>query len=115
MKNLSTILQHITSYQQLYDQVYDSNCDSDSDEYVAASSYDSANHLEPLNAQSKFGSVQANAMIDSGNVVSLITKNLASRILKTSSSAKWTTTKQNKDLKTFQMNRSKYLGNSQPR
>ena len=83
---------YIISYQQLYDQVYDSKFDSDSSDYVAAISYDSANQIEPLNVQIKFGSVQANAMIDSCSVVSLITKTLANRILKTSPYAKWTTT-----------------------
>ena len=40
-------------------------------------------------------------MIDSGSVVSLITKTLANKILKATPSAKWVTTKQDKDLKTF--------------
>ena len=40
-------------------------------------------------------------MIDSGSVVSLITKTLAKRILITSQSANWTTTKQDRDLKIF--------------
>ena len=40
---------NITSYQQLSDQVYDSNYDSDSDDYVAAISYDSVNQLDTLN------------------------------------------------------------------
>ena len=40
-------------------------------------------------------------MIDSESVVSLITKTLANRILGTTPSAKWDTTKQNKDLETF--------------
>ena len=51
---------YIISYQQLYDQVYDSKYDSDSNDYVAAIFYDSANQIEPLNAQIKFRSVQAN-------------------------------------------------------
>ena len=102
---------YITSYQQLFDQVYDSNYNSDSDDYVAAIFNDSANHLEPLNAQIKLGSVQANAMIDSGRFVSLITKTLANRILTTSTSAKWTTTKQDKDMKTFSNEPIKVLGN----
>ena len=72
---------YITSYQQLYNQVYESNYDSDSDNYVAAISCDSANQLEPLIAKIQFVEVQANAMIDSGSVFSLITKTLANRIL----------------------------------
>ena len=40
-------------------------------------------------------------MIESGNVVSLITKTLANIILKTTPYAKWVTTKKDKDLKTF--------------
>ena len=79
---------YITSYQQLYEQVYDSNYDSDSDNYVAAISCYSANQLEPLNSKIQFGEVQANAIIDSGSVVSLITKTLANRILRTTPSAK---------------------------
>ena len=74
-------VKNITSYQQLYDQVYDSNYDSDSDNYVAAISCESANQLEPLNAKVQFGEVKANAMIDSGRAVSLITKTLANQIL----------------------------------
>ena len=49
-------------------------------------------------------------MIDSGSVVSLISKTLANRILRTSPSAKWTTTKQDKDLKTFSKEPIKALG-----
>ena len=79
---------YITSYQQLYEQVYDSNYDSDSENYVAAISCDSAHQLEPLNAKIQFSEVQVNAMIDSGSVVTLITKTLANRILRTSPSAK---------------------------
>ena len=101
---------YITSYQQLYDQVYDSNYDSDSDDYVASISYDSENQLETLNAQINFGSVQAKARIDSRSVVSLFTKTLANRILKTSPSAKWTTTKQEKYLKFFSNEPIKVLG-----
>ena len=79
---------YFTSYQQPYDQIYEYNYESDSGEYVAAISCDSANQHEPLNAQIKFGSVQANTVIDSGSIVSLITKTLAIRILETSLSAK---------------------------
>ena len=49
----------------------------------------------------KFGSIQANPMIDSGSVVSLMTTTLATTILGTTQSAKWITAKQNKDLKTI--------------
>ena len=48
-------------------------------------------------------------MIDSGNVVSLITKTLANIILKTTPSAKWVTTKQDKDRKTFSIEPIKVL------
>ena len=70
---------YMTSYQQLYDQVYDSNYDSDSDDYVAAVSSDSANHL----------------------AVSLITKTLANQKIRTTQSAKWIIKKEKRDLKTF--------------
>ena len=101
---------YMTSYQQLYDQVYDSNNDSNSDNYVVAISCDSANQLEPLNAKIQFAEVQANTMIDSGCVVSLITKTLANRILRTTPSSKWITTKENRDLKTFSNEPIKMLG-----
>ena len=101
---------YTTSYQQLYDQVYDSNYDSDSLDYLAAVSCDSADQLKPLNAKIQFGKVQANARIDSGSVVSLITKTLAKRLLRTTPSAKWITKKQNKDLKTFSNEPIKVLG-----
>ena len=68
---------------------------------MAAISCDSAHQLEPFNAKIQFREVQANAMIDSENVVSLITKTLANRILRTSPSAKWNTTKEMRELKTF--------------
>ena len=101
---------YIISYQHLYDQVYDSNYDSDSDDYVAAISCDSANQLEPLNAKIQLGKIQANIMIDSGSVVILITKTLANRILRTTPSAKWITTKQNRVLKTSSNESIKVLG-----
>ena len=77
---------------------------------IVTLTYYSANQLEPLNAQNKFGNVQASARIDSGSVVSLITKTLANKILRTSPSAKWTTTKQDKELKTFSNEPIKVLG-----
>ena len=49
-------------------------------------------------------------MIDSGSVVSLITKTLANKILRTTSSAKWVTTRQDKDIKTFSNEQIKVLG-----
>ena len=49
-------------------------------------------------------------MIDSGSVVSLVTKTLANRIVRTTPSAKWITTKQDKDLKTFPNEPMKKLG-----
>ena len=77
---------------------------------MAAISYDSVNQLDLFNAQIQFGNVQANAKVDSGSVVSLITKTLANRIIKTSPSAKWTNTKQDKDLKTFSNEPIKVIG-----
>ena len=79
---------YITSYQQLYDQVYDSNYDSDSDDYVAAISSDSVHQLEPLNVEVQMGEIQTSAMIDSGSSVSIITKSLANKILRSTNSAK---------------------------
>ena len=58
----------------------------------------------------QFGKVQANAMIESGSVISLITKTLANRTLRTTPSAKLVTTKQNKDLKTFSNEPIKVFG-----
>ena len=49
-------------------------------------------------------------MIHSGSVVSLVTKTLAKRILRTSPFAKSTTTKQDKDFKTFSNESIKVLG-----
>ena len=66
--------------------------------------------MEPLKAKTQFGEVQANAMIDSGSVVSLITKTLANRILRTTPSAKWITTKQKRDLEIFSNEPIKVLG-----
>ena len=67
--------------------------------------------LEPLNAKVPFGEVQANAMIDPGSVVSLITKTLANRIFRTTPSAKWITTKERRKLKCFSNEPIKVLGN----
>ena len=58
----------------------------------------------------QFRKIQANAMINSGSVVIFITKTLANRILRTTLSAKWVTTKQNKDLKIFSNEPIKVLG-----
>ena len=101
---------YITSYQQLYDQVYDSNYDSDSDNYVASISCESANQLEPLNAEVRFGEVKATAMIDSGSAISLIAKTLAKQILRSTQSAKWITKREKRDLKTFSNDPIKVLG-----
>ena len=101
---------YVTSYQLLYDQEYDSNYDSDSGDYVAAISYDSANQLEPLNVKLQSGEVKANAMIDSGSAVSLITKTLANQIIPTTQSAKWIIKKEKRDLKTFSNEPIKVLG-----
>ena len=49
-------------------------------------------------------------MIDSGSAVSLITKTLAYRIIRTTSSAKWITTREKRDLKTFSNEPIKVLG-----
>ena len=88
---------YIIRYQQLYEQIYDSNYDSDYDNYIAAISM-------------QFGEVQANAMIDSGSVVSLIKKTIANRILRTSPSATWITTKERSESKTFSNELIKVLG-----
>ena len=101
---------YITSYQQLYDQVYDSDYDSDSDDYVAAISSDSADQLEPINVKVQFGEVKANAMIDSGSAVSLITKTIAIQILRTTQSAHWITKREKRDVKTFSNDPIKVLG-----
>ena len=79
---------YITSYQQLYEQVYDSNYDSDSDDYVAAISSDSVHQLEPLNVEVQIGEIRTSAMIDSGSAVSIITKSLAIKIIRSTKSAK---------------------------
>ena len=101
---------YITSYQQLYEQVYDSNYDSDSDDYVAVISSDSVHQLEPLNVEVQLGKVKALAMIDSGSAVSIITETLAEKILQTTKSAKWTDTKDKRNLKTFSNEHIKVLG-----
>ena len=99
-----------TSYQQLYEQVYDSNYDSDSDDYVAAISSDSVHQLEPINVEVQLGEVKAQAMIDSGSAVSIITETLANQIIRTKKSAKWTDTKERRNLKTFSNEPIKVLG-----
>ena len=81
---------YITSYQQLYEQVSDSNYDSDSDDYVAAISSDSVHQLEPLNVEVQMGEIKTSAMIDSGSAVSIITKILLNKIIRSTKSAKWT-------------------------
>ena len=101
---------YITSYQQLYEQVYDSKYDSDSDDYVAVISSDSVHQLEPLNVEVQLGKVKALAMIDSGSAVSIITETLADKTLQTTKSAKWTDTKDRRNLKTFSNEPIKVLG-----
>ena len=103
-------LNYITSYQQLYEQVYDSNYDSDSDDYVAVISSDSVHQLEPLNVEVQLGKIRALAMIDSGSAVSIITETLADKILQTTKSAKWTDTKEKRNLKTFSNEPIKVFG-----
>ena len=81
--------------------MYDSNYDRDSDDYVAVISSDSVHQLEPLNVEVQLGKITALAMIDSGRAVSIITETLADKILQTTKSAKWTDTKEKRNLKTF--------------
>ena len=97
----------------MYDQVYNSNYDIDTDDYVAAISSDSADQPEPLNVKVQFREVKANAMIDSGSAVSLITKTLANQILRhnrATQSKQWITQREKRDLKTFSNNPIKVLG-----
>ena len=101
---------YITSYQQLYEQVYDSNYDSDSDDYVAAISSDSVHQLEPLNVEVQMGEIRTSAMIDSGSAVSIITKSLANKIIRSTKSAKWTDTTEKRNLKTFSNEPIKIIG-----
>ena len=101
---------YITSYQQLYEQVYDSNYDSDSDNYVAAISSDSVQQLEPLNEEVQMGEIRTSAMIDSASAVSIITKSLANKIIRSTKSAKWTDTTEKRNLKTFSNEPIKVIG-----
>ena len=90
--------------------MYDSNYDSDSDDYVAVISSDSVHQLEPLNVEVQLGKVRALAMIDSGSAVSIITETLADKIFQTTKFAKWTDTKDKRNLKTFSNEPIKVLG-----
>ena len=101
---------YITSYQQLYEQVYDSNYDSDSDDYVAAISSDSVHQLESLNVEVQMGEIKTSAMIDSGSAVSIITKSLANKIIRSTKSAKWTESTERRNLKTFSNEPIKVIG-----
>ena len=56
------------------------------------------------------GKIRALAMIDSGSSVSIITETLADKILQTTKSAKWTDTKEKRNLKTFSNEHTKVLG-----
>ena len=90
--------------------MYDSNYDSVSDDYVAVISSDSVHQLEPLNLEVQLGEIRALAMIDSGSAVSIITETLADQIIRTTKSAKWTDTKERRNLKTFSNEPIKVLG-----
>ena len=90
--------------------MYHSNYDSVSDDYVAAILSDSVHQLEPLNVEVQLGEVKALAMIDSGSAVSIITETLADQIIRTTKSAKWTDTKQRRNLKTFSNEPIKIFG-----
>ena len=94
----------------MYEQVYDSNYDSDSDVYVAAISSDSVHQLEPLNVEVQMGEIKTSAMIDSGSAVSIITKSLANKILRSTKSAKWTESTERRNLKTFSNESIKVIG-----
>ena len=85
----------------MYEQVYDSNYDSDSDDYVAAISSYSVHQLEPLNVEVQIGKIRTSAMIVYGSAVSIITKSLANKIIRSTKSAKWTDTTEKRNLKTF--------------
>ena len=77
---------------------------------MAAISSDSVHLLEPLNVEVPLGKVEALAMTDSGSAVSIITDTLADKILQTTKSAKWTDTKDKRNLKTFSNDPIKVLG-----
>ena len=90
--------------------MYDSNYDSDSGDYVAVISSDSVHQLEPLNVEVQLGEIRALTMINSGSAVSIITETLADQIIRTTKSAKWTDTKERRNLKTFSNEPIKVLG-----
>ena len=90
--------------------MYDSNYDSDSDDYVAVISSDLVHQLEPLNVEVQLGEIRALAMVDSGSAVSILTEVLADQIIRTTKSAKWTDTKERRNLKTFSNEPIKVLG-----
>ena len=100
----------ITKYKELYEHVYDSNYDIDSDNCVAAIWSETANILELLNAILLFGNFLSISTIDSGSVCSIITKSLASNVLKTTPTAQWITSTDEKFNKTFSNEPIKVLG-----
>ena len=71
---------------------------------MAVISSDSVHQLEPLNVEVQLGKIRMLAMIDSESAVSIITETLADKIFQTTKSAKWTDTKEKRNLKIFQMN-----------
>ena len=96
--------------------MYDSNYyDRDSDDYVAVISSDLVHQLEPLNVDVQLGEIRALAMIDSGSAVSIITETLADQIIRTTKSAKWTDTKERRNLKTSSNEPINVLGHLETR
>ena len=73
-------------------------------------SSDSVHQLELLNVEVQLGKVRALAMIDTGSAVSIITETLADKILQTTKFAKWTDTKDKRNLKTSSNEPIKVLG-----
>ena len=77
---------------------------------MAAISSDSVHQLEPLNVEVQKGEIKTSAMIDSGSAVSIITKSLANKILRSTNSAKWTESTERRNLKTFSNEPIKVIG-----
>ena len=97
--------------QSIYDANYDSDYDDYSDNCIATISINNDTcEVEPVNLDICIGNTQTKALVDSGNVCTIINKCLANTMLSKCKGIFWVQTPEILDLKTFSTDLIKIIG-----